>query len=171
MKQNQDPNTPDQSQNLFNGLNIELNGQQITNLNSLPPEIKQKIDAAFQTMGSNPNLMNLMKGIYDLSKTGLPSVQIQTKKFDLKNGQSVQEVLNNFMPGMSSDSGTISTNTNNEPHISQNSTSKLAFNKPAQGSVNAPNSQSDQLRNIIFILCLLGIATYLIAKFVFKMPL
>lgn len=167
MKQNQEPKNADNSQNTIRTFDINVNGQNFSQLDTLPPEIKEKVEAAFSKLQDNPNLMNMIKGIYDITKNSHPSVQVikNTIESDSPNQNALKEILSASVNSNNSES--------NSPTVSHASSQDRRDIFNTQSKFNSqispvPNS-GNNIRNLFFAIAVLALIAYLIAKFVFKM--
>lgn len=167
MKQNQEPKSADDSQIFAQTFNIKVNGQNFSQLDNLPPEIKEKVEAAFIKLQGNPNLMNMIKGIYDISKNSHPTVQVikNNAESQTNNQNALKEVLSTSINSTNAEF--------NSPTVSYASSQDRRNNFNAQSKFNSqisPVSNSgNSIRNLFFAIAVLAIVAYLIAKFVFKM--
>lgn len=165
----------------FSQFNVVHNGQTYSNMNELPPELKEKLDQAMNKLKSNPGLFNMIGAFTDLAKT---ANQIGAVKLgDFKNMNSLQNIINGTpeskietqvidMTGNSATSTPTkpqmaNSNIDQVTHMKSDSYSRYNEQRNFKPTFN-PDVKNDNFRRNIFLLGLAIIGFYLVYTYVWN---
>lgn len=176
MTQNSPVPTPDNPENqIFTSNDLNVNGQNYSGLDQLPPELQAKVKTALSKLQGNPNLANMLGAMSGLAKSALQNgigvshsktIDHQKLKNLMEQTFGVEKTGQETVVFDQSSGLPISPPEASTPPSSFESTLRPTNrNAPMPSSTYNPAVKGDGLRKAIFIIAIALAVGYLVFKF------